>query len=133
MSIIKKKKVSFRVYPAPIYGDQFQNVIIKSEVDIDDASRLGHDALSAFVVAEPHLPPEAISNPNDESFYIVAFENQSEVVIGASWVIPESIEYLEGTVVNITIPNAGWDSSTDIKAALASRGFKIGSYDVTSI
>lgn len=132
MSITPKKKVNFRVYPSNIYGDQFKNVIVKSAVDLDDANRLNHDALAAFIAAEPTLPPTAITNVQDETFYIIQFDNNEEVVIGSSWVIPDSIEYLSGTKVILTIPQAGWDSLQDIKAGLASRGYTIENVDVVS-
>lgn len=128
--VTKKKKVSFKVYPSSIYGDKFKNVIVRSEVDLDDANRLQHDAMAAFVTAKPFLPVEAVMDPTAESYYIIEFENGEEVVIGASWIKPDTIQYHDGTVAVVTIDNAGWQDTDNIKAGLASRGLKVTNIEI---
>ena len=130
--VTKKKKVSFKVYPISIYGDKFKNVTVRSEVDLDDANRLQHDAMAAFVTAKPFLPVEAVKDPTAESYYIVEFDDGEEVVIGASWIVPDSIRYHEGTVAIVTINNAGWEDADNIKAGLAARGLSVTNIEIVN-
>lgn len=129
--LLTKKSVSFSVYPEALYGDVFKDVMIRSKVDMEDAITLRHDVLAAFNNAKPYLPVEAVGKVEDETWLIVQFKNKTEVVVGASWVKPESVVYSTNSKLVLTIDNAGWDTLPIAKAALAARGIKISASGVT--
>lgn len=96
-------KISFELYPAAQYGNNYQNVTLKTTMDADTARGLGFDIIAAHLAVYPSLPAGA--TPNDATqynYFRIAFDNGDTQILGVPWIRAGSLSVHNGKDLTLT-------------------------------
>ena len=79
-------KISFELYPAAQYGNNFQNVTLTAIFNADIARMLGLDVIAANQVVYQSLPSGTPNDPYQFDYFQVSFGGGETMVLGAPWI-----------------------------------------------
>ncbi len=95
------QKISFELYPAHIYGNNFRNVTLTGFIDSTLANALGFDIVAAHQNVYPSLPPGTPNDPTQYSYFRIAMDNGETMVLGAPWVRFDSVTVSNGKTLTL--------------------------------
>lgn len=90
------QKVSFEVYPAHIYGSNFNNVTITAFFDYSLANALGVDVIATHGIVYPSLPSGTPNDATQYSYVQVRTDSGETVILGTPWIRDSTINILDG-------------------------------------
>lgn len=79
-------KISFELYPAAQYGNNYQNVTLTAIFNSDIARMLGLDVITANQQVYQSLPPGTPIDPTQYDYFRVAFDGGETMILGAPWI-----------------------------------------------
>lgn len=95
------QKISFELYPAHIYGNNFRNVTLTALIDSTLANALGFDVVAAHQNVYPSLPAGTPNDPTQYSYFRVSMDNGETMVLGTPWVRESSIVINSGNTLTM--------------------------------
>ncbi|ARV76697.1 hypothetical protein PHABIO_66 [Pseudomonas phage Phabio] len=79
-------KISFELYPAAQFGNNFQNVTLTAIFNSTIANALGLDVIANNQQVYQSLPAGTPNDPTQYDYFQVKFSSGETVILGAPWV-----------------------------------------------
>lgn len=79
-------RISFELYPAAQYGNNYQNVTLTALFNSNIARVLGLDVIAANQQVYQSLPSGTPNDPTQFDYFQVTFDGGETMILGAPWV-----------------------------------------------
>lgn len=116
-------KISFELYPAAQYGNNFQNVTFTALFNSDIARQLGFDIIAANQQVYASLPAGTVPNdPTQYDYFQIKFSSGESAILGAPWIRAGSLTIHNGKKLTMVFDDLDEKRKDRIVAACKAQG-----------
>lgn len=126
-----KKTYSFRVYPAGILGNNFDNVTVLGILDRATAQTITN-ITTKHPLIYPTLPSGSPEDPDDYTYLKIRFESGDITAIAQEWIQPNSIQLVEEATCVVRLQQFSPAKLTLLREVLSANGFRNFTVTMTS-
>jgi hypothetical protein len=114
---------SFNVFPIPIIGNNYKNVVVQAVLDANTAQLLGCDIQGLHKQCYSFLPAGTPNDPTKYQYLKLLQQNGSSTIIAVPWIDDSSVTQTSTTTIVATITGASPSDLSRVQLALAQNGF----------
>lgn len=116
-------KISFELYPAAQYGNNYQNVTLTAIFNSDIARMLGFDIIAANQQVYSSLPAGTVPNdPTQYDYFQVSFSSGETAILGAPWIRAGTLVVHDGKKLTLVFDDLDERRKDRIIAACKAQG-----------
>lgn len=118
-------KISFELYPAAQYGNNYQGVTLTAIFNSDIARMLGFDIIAANQQVYSSLPDGSVPNdPTQFDYFQVSFGGGDTAILGAPWIRGGTLVVHDGKKLTMVFDDLDERRKDRILAACLAQGEK---------
>lgn len=115
-------KISFELYPAAQYGNNFQNVTLTAVFNSTMARKLGFDVIATNQQVHPSLPAGTPNDPTQFDYFEIAYSNGDTMILGGPWIRQGSLTVHTGKQLTLVFDDIDETRKDLVIAAVKAQG-----------
>ncbi|WP_233875053.1 phage DNA polymerase-associated SH3 family protein [Paraburkholderia adhaesiva] len=115
--------LTFDVYPAPVLGNNFQNVTVQGILNQESANQVV-DTVGLHIKVWPWLEPQGTPNdPSQYNYIKIKTQSGSVTALGMPWINESTIQAITSQTITALISNVTASDIQGVQNALISNGY----------